>query len=88
MSFNGFRRVNPAASLKQAAQSDAHSVGFRRVNPAASLKQLPFHAVYAVPRFRRVNPAASLKRAAPASRPKESARCFRRVNPAASLKPC
>ena len=37
-----FRRVNPAASLKQdlAGAVAADAVGFRRVNPAASLKQV------------------------------------------------
>ena len=62
----GFRRVNPAASLKLSLATHAAppvAQGFRRVNPAASLKQRllgiggDLHRV----RFRRVNPAASLK---------------------------
>ena len=60
-----FRRVNPAASLKQADLSafDMPITRFRRVNPAASLKLLgaaPSSAAVQR-RFRRVNPAASLK---------------------------
>ena len=66
---SSFRRVNPAASLKQgsaetvASRATEELVRFRRVNPAASLKrsmgrcvQGPLSAV-----FPRVNPAASLK---------------------------
>ena len=66
ISTTGFRRINPAASLKHfkgEQHAVAHEHRFRRINPAASLKQR--HAVQDRPllclRFRRINPAASLK---------------------------
>ena len=48
--LRGFRRVNPAASLKLALSPRGAvrmQPGFRRVNPAASLKQLPWLAATA-----------------------------------------
>ena len=45
---NGFRRVNPAASLKHAVLGypfRRFPLGFRRVNPAASLKRLRHRAI-------------------------------------------
>ena len=63
----GFRRVNPAASLKRSVPrvqpySPVRS-SFRRVNPAASLKPQKTRGgrAQSVAGFRRVNPAASLK---------------------------
>ena len=63
--LGGFRRVNPAASLKRdpsAGESPIHRHRFRRVNPAASLKRPERgYLVLGCASFRRVNPAASLK---------------------------
>ena len=60
-----FRRVNPAASLKQLTNHFPRRRlgGFRRVNPAASLKPPSARRVAGgnLVGFRRVNPAASLK---------------------------
>ena len=88
---SGFRRVNPAASLKlkaRALRNSPRMTRFRRVNPAASLK--PRHQeARCSGRWRQFPPGKSgglIEAVTCATGVSVSSTSFRRVNPAASLK--